>query len=309
MNAVDSSLKFLRAHDGAAEQFRSGSVWSLWDMFEFNAVGFYKATTAINKSRLAIEARKDEFVVNNDDGSMTIKFIDDETLINIILERTDELRKIVFDMGLSITLMAIDDHIKTLHAGHIFYGDLLNEYIDIGNSLKRELSSVKMFSISKENLKYYFPISPLFGAEFTRGFDEFGAFELDEAAKCLALGRSTAAVFHLMRCMECGLVAISRCLGIPDPIKPIDRTWGKMMDVIWGVITSKWDSADRLHGDGELFDDLYASMDAMKNPWRDATMHVQKKYTHEEAEHIFASVRGFMMKLSARCDERGIPLA
>jgi hypothetical protein len=32
MNAFDSLLKFPCAHESAAEQFRPGRLWSLWDM-------------------------------------------------------------------------------------------------------------------------------------------------------------------------------------------------------------------------------------------------------------------------------------
>ena len=60
---------------------------------------------------------------------------------------------------------------------------------------------------------------------------------------------------------------------------------------------------------GEFFDALYASLDAVKNPWRNATMHPANKYTQEEAEHIFVSVKGFMMKLASRCGENGEPKA
>ena len=58
-----------------------------------------------------------------------------------------------------------------------------------------------------------------------------------------------------------------------------------------------------------IFDDLYASLDAVKNPWRNATMHPANKYTQKEAEHVFAAVRGFVMKLADRMDENGDPKA
>lgn len=54
---------------------------------------------------------------------------------------------------------------------------------------------------------------------------------------------------------------------------------------------------------------IYASLDAVKNPWRNDTMHPAAKYTDDEAEHIFVAVKGFMMKLASRCDESGDPKA
>ena len=58
-----------------------------------------------------------------------------------------------------------------------------------------------------------------------------------------------------------------------------------------------------------VFEALYVSLDAVKNPWRNATMHVENKYTDEEAEHIFFAVKGFMKRLTSRMDENGLPLA
>jgi len=50
----------------------------------------------------------------------------------------------------------------------------------------------------------------------------------------------------------------------------------------------KWPgSSNRLSGDGEFFDNAYAALAAMQNPWRNATMHLDQKYTTEEATHIF----------------------
>jgi hypothetical protein len=76
---------------------------------------------------------------------------------------------------------------------------------------------------------------------------------------------------------------------------------------------SLWDimqrTASRMTGDGRLFEDAYAALAAMQNPWRNATMHLDQKYTEEEAAYIFTVVRGFMGKLAARCDENGLPKA
>ncbi len=76
------------------------------------------------------------------------------------------------------------------------------------------------------------------------------------------------------------------------------------------AIDSKWLSpSDRMTADAVLFAGLHASLDAVKNPWRNATMHVESKYTNDEAEHIVAAVKGFLMKLASRCDENGNPKA
>jgi hypothetical protein len=62
-------------------------------------------------------------------------------------------------------------------------------------------------------------------------------------------------------------------------------------------------------GDKEFFEELHASLDAVRNPWRNATMHVERKYTDDEADHIFVAAKGFMAKLASRGDENGQPFA
>lgn len=167
--------------------------------------------------------------------------------------------------------------------------------------------------LSQSERKLFDPTSPHFGEDFAVKFAVNGAFEADEAAKCLALGRSTAAVFHLMRVMEVGIRAVARCLGIADPIKDADRNWGKMLDTIKDELDSRGPAPKRPWATGTsdkaLFARILASLDAVRVAWRNPTMHVENKYTPDEAEHIFLTVRGFMKAIAVRCDEEGMPAA
>jgi hypothetical protein len=207
--------------------------------------------------------------------------------------------------------MAVKEAEETIARSRATWGDARTRIDDITNTLTRELSLTTILVLEPRERSYFSPNEPLFGAEVASKFQSHAMFEIDEAAKCLALGRSTASVFHLMRVMEIGVRTIAKCLGIPDPIKPSDRNWGRMLKNIWDEgIAKKWPtSTDRTTGDGEIFESLYASLDAVKNPWRNATMHVENKYTNDEAEHIFVAVRGFMKKLASRMDEQGLPRA
>jgi hypothetical protein len=177
---------------------------------------------------------------------------------------------------------------------------------EFNNTIRRELSLTTFLVLEPKDNGYFSPSSPHFGPDVSAKFQTTAVFEIDEAAKCLALGRPTACVFHLMRVMEFAVRA-ARCVGIPDPLQPADRG-GAQEDPGW--IDAKWPTgAARTAGDGEFFDNLYASLDAVKNPWRNATMHPASKYTDDEAEHVFVAVKGFMMKLASHCDENGEPKA
>ena len=165
--------------------------------------------------------------------------------------------------------------------------------------------------LTRREAEYFSQREPMFGYQVCHKFPKEAAFEIAEAAKCLALSRSTAAVFHLMRVMEIGIRAVSSCLGIPDPVKPSERNWSKMLkNIMEDGIQRRWPtSAQRMAGDGAFFESLYVSLDAVRNPWRNSTMHIEHKYTNDDAEHIFVAVKGFMKKLATRCDENGLPLA
>ena len=127
-------------------------------------------------------------------------------------------------------------------------------------------------------------------------------YDLDEAGKCLALERGTAAVFHSMMVVEHILIAINHCLGITTPLVGNDQNWGNILKRIKDEIASrsKWPEKD-------YFQELYARLDAVKDAWRNSTMHVEKKYTPDEAEEIFRLTLQTLEKAASKMDEQGNP--
>jgi hypothetical protein len=177
------------------------------------------------------------------------------------------------------------------------------------SSISCEFEGRLVVAAGPSSANSYDPKEPLFGAKVVQNFGSV-TYEIDEAAKCLVLDRSTASAFHSIRCLEAGIRALSRCLGIPDPKQASDRNWGALLKELKSVIDKKWPgSSTRMSGDGEFFDNAYVALAAIQNPWRNATMHLDQKYTPEEARHIFEVVKGFMMKIAVRLDEDGLPLA
>lgn len=278
-------------------------------MLKFNAANFYQATTAIQHSKSFLDGREKH---DPDFKKKPMRASEGgRAALSISLTRVETLREPLKSIGAQVSLIVLDDMEAFIKEDDdVTVEDLIDFYEQLDTTLRRELSICYVFSLSKKERELFEPGEPLFGEEFERNFASGGAFELDEAAKCRALGRYTAAVFHLMRIMEIGIAAVARCLGIPDPVKPAERNWGNILKAINNGIQAKWpNSADRMHGDGAFFEDVYASLDAVRNPWRNATMHVERKYTPDDAEHIFIAVKGFMKKLASRCDEDGLPLA
>jgi hypothetical protein len=151
--------------------------------------------------------------------------------------------------------------------------------------------------------------SPLFGDVVAAKFPSL-IYEIEEAGKCLALDRSTASAFHSIRCLEAGIRALARSPGIPDPTRGADRSWANLLRDVKAELDRRWPpSTGRMNGDAKQFDETYAALAGMQNPYRNSTMHLDEKYTPDEARHIFAVVKGFMQTLANRMDEDGLPLA
>ncbi|WP_295645691.1 hypothetical protein [uncultured Methylibium sp.] len=129
--------------------------------------------------------------------------------------------------------------------------------------------------------------------------------ELSRAGNCLAVGEYTASVFHAMRAVEVGLNAIHLCLGLAQ-VPDANRNWGRLCNAIRDEIQrrSKGGWADE-----DFFTSAHATLIAVKDAWRNTTMHVETHYDQPEAELILANVTAFVKKLAARMDEQGQPLA
>ncbi|PNG27902.1 HEPN domain-containing protein [Methylocella silvestris] len=173
---------------------------------------------------------------------------------------------------------------------------------EVCSRIKDELGLRLLLVIPTHTAMHYDQIVPSFGRDFEERFP--GAkYDLSEAGKCIALGRSTAAVFHLMRILESGLRAVHVYLGIDVAAAGIERNWGRILGRIREKITER--GRDWIERDD--FQEIFALLSSAKDAWRNPTMHVEKKYTEEEAEEIFVSIRSFMKRLSRRMKEDGKP--
>jgi hypothetical protein len=205
-------------------------------------------------------------------------------------------------------LTAIDTKTEVAK-GQLTFFDCGNLLLHLANTLRRELQSVKVFSLDGNRAPFYEPPEPLFGTEVDKKFSSI-SYEVDQAGKCYACELNSASAFHSIRTMEAGIRAMTRCLGIPDPTTGKDRNWSNVGRSIKEAIDKRWPaSTGRMSGDAHLFDKLYGAIAGMQNPYRNETMHLSAKYDAPEALHIFELVKGLMKMIVARMDQEGKPLA
>lgn len=168
----------------------------------------------------------------------------------------------------------------------------------------RELMSTEMKGrvyayIPAEKAKY-FPTgkAQLFGDEVYKAFPD-ARNDIHEAGCCMALTRPTAAVFHLMRVLECGLAALGKTFSLPLA----HTNWGSAIEQIESKIRDMhkdaiWKTKPNCKDMQVKYAQAAATFGVLKDAWRNHTMHGRVVYNEEDAEHIFGNVKMFMRKLA-----------
>src|SRR5258708_33895997 len=194
----------------------SRRLWSLWDMLELKAGAFHETVTRMAETASWVAATSLHVKVGNESV-----FHEDRRLEELdrrfLAARLEALREHLNTLGARITALAAQEAEKSIESSIATWGTAKTCFEDIKNTLKRELSLLTVLVLGPKEQDYYAPTKPHFGEEVAKKFPTAGTFEIDEAAKCLALSRSPPAVFHLNAVARLGIRAVARCLGIPDP--------------------------------------------------------------------------------------------
>ena len=269
-----------------------GRLWSLLDMLRVYARPFWEASNLL--VRLEIVALQEVRGIEPDAKAKALQIIDG------LVAQLDIVGMTFTSKSAARLRLALnnDDVTPTDFVGHVM--DLKVRFDD-------EVDSTYLLSLSAAQAKVYNG-QQHWGSDVAQQFPCL-LDEIDESYKCFALGRFTASAFHALRCLEAGIIAMSRCLGIPDPTKGHERSWHKRLHEIDSARKEKWPGSSTEGGDKQIFDDLYAALSGMQNPWRNATMHLEQSFDEERAKHLQDIVGGFMRRLAERMDENGQPLA
>lgn len=126
--------------------------------------------------------------------------------------------------------------------------------------------------------------------------------DIEEAARCLALERATASVFHIMRVFEIGMRALIHTFDDGDNWLEIEASkehgWFDLTRRVFQeasnkTVNARWsDKKDRLHAHASHVRNI-------KDAWRNQTFHLERHYNLEEAQRIFDTSRIFMQHLAA----------
>ena len=159
----------------------------------------------------------------------------------------------------------------------------------LNRTLAAQMQSRVVIVFDSRNSKYILDDSSPFGAGVDDAFPK-AAEEISEAAKCLALQRHTACVFHLMRAMELAVARLAEAIGTG---KPTDKEWGKILSDIGQAIEALPKGSER-----DRWSESHSHLYHVKQAWRNDTMHPKKTYSEEQSQAVFDAVRSFFMHLA-----------
>ena len=151
-----------------------------------------------------------------------------------------------------------------------------------------DLEDRLFLNIPTSQAPLYLQTLPPFGEEVNNYFPV--SEDVSEAAKCLALNRTTAAVFHLMRVMEIAVQRFGDKLGVP---LVAEKNWQVILDQINSAIKILNHKDPKTKAYAEAASHLYN----VKVAWRNEVMHPKQTYTFEEAKAIFDNAKTFMNDL------------
>jgi hypothetical protein len=199
---------------------------------------------------------------------------------------------------LAFSLKGFDRFIESLATNTLTIRQVETQAKELQRRILDELDETNLWQVSKERTKFL--NRDLFGFEQTGKFSDSWK-DIEEAGKCLAFERGTASVFHLMRVMEVGLQALGKSLNDPTLDPKTNPSWEKILGRGDRELakylkdrTPEWQTNE------EFFSTAHANLRAVKDGWRNKTIHVERNYDPEEAEEVWNAVKAFMRHLAQK---------
>jgi hypothetical protein len=211
-----------------------------------------------------------------------------------------EKHAVALDLGNAV-IDAVRDFIRRLdkrqvnRLGFPDCEEVENRLGELRRSIERQLQGKLFMSVPSDKATYWKASNP-FGKAVTDRFPK-ATEDVAEAGNCLAAGRSTATVFHLMRVLEIGVQRLAARLAVTVNL---NQTWGQVLTPIDAAIKALPGGTGATAPQNrrkEAFSEAAAYLRHVKDAWRNTTMHPKQTYTEQEAEDIYRNVRSFMQSL------------
>jgi hypothetical protein len=285
-------------HKGTEERLapwhqRPHGLWSLWEMFGFFAFEFGMFVDLFNiiEGSLKFEAKSE--------GATSI--VPAERVAKIVSTGSSVSR--MRELASLLEMQSVVRHFQTIDLA-AERGMTYEEFIPLVEQLKvrviEELQDRWFLFVQPRWAKVY--QDPLDGWRDVPALFPSAMGEIQAASRCLAVQEPTAAVFHLMRVLEGGLMALGSDLAV-NAATLATKSWGSILNEIQQAIPAKVKAiADPIlqKAEAESYHGLAAQFDHFREAWRDRVSHSLRVYNMPEAEGVLVGVRAFMLRLAER---------
>lgn len=196
---------------------------------------------------------------------------------------------------------------RPLAFNSIAIGALVHDLDNLSKVIGDELECLEFMPVEPTRRDYLFAEADLFGVEVAEKFPS-ATIDIVEAARCYALKRNTACVFHCMRILEIGLQTLGEAVGIADPRpnwEPVIAKLDKLLRMDHSHLQrNPCDALPEVHRNRDYYAGVSSYFNAVKISCRNRVMHVGIEYADEDALRILESTCGFMKHLAARLYEQ-----
>ena len=174
-------------------------------------------------------------------------------------------------------------------------------HTELHHRIEDDFSHHLLFAVPRSDSRYYEQRGTLFDTHkvSVSKASQSVLDDIEEAGKCYATDRSTACVFHLMHVMECGLRVLGKELNDPTMNPKTNPSWEKILgkcnkepEKPYGSRSPEWATKN------QFFSEAIANLRAVKDAWRNPSIHIEKKYDSDEALDVLNAVGAFMRQLA-----------
>lgn len=206
-------------------------------------------------------------------------------------------------LGLTVTAKSVERLVTLCQSGNPPVSVVRQAFSELNQRFIDEIDSNLFLYIPKTHAAWYRSEND-FSSQVQDSFPST-SYDIKEAGKCLALRRNTACVFHLMRVMGAGVTALGKSLNEPTLDASRNLTWDNVLRRCGKEVGEKYDKMSPIwQADKQFYAEATARLFAVKDAWRNPNAHeVGDKYTDEEAEDIYRTVRSFMRHLATKLKE------
>jgi hypothetical protein len=280
-----------------------GRLLSLWDMLRFSGVTFYELGQL-----LSFLASVDMIGLESIRGTLkalkvSTEGIDDPQILQegIRVECREHLpayKVHIENAGLHVSLKTFNNLCARLDDPKLTSSGFSSLVAHLQQVIEYELEDTNLWQVPREHLRF-FDVDLFKVVESNKSTTAHR--DIKESGKCLAFDRGTASVFHLMRVMECGLRSLGASLNNPDLDPKRNPSWETILKKCDNELQKPLkDRSSEWRQDEVFFSTAVANLRAVKNAWRNTSLHIERDYTPEEAEDVWNAVKAFIRHLATR---------